>query len=1108
MNTCRHIAYRWIFVLSTVVFIKFDECAPATEVEAADVQTKEPYASAGTVDDSGLMRSLTSGEEKEYRTLFVVADEMAAEARYADASEQVTKAVEYLTKILGAKHWMVGYEVWRSTSYKSIAALPEDKQIEVARAHRLRRRGSKLDDEGHYREAIQVLVEVRDLLDKNLEDKKVEPYTALLNDLAVAYNSMGRYREALEILERNNQVFLEILGEDSYITASSFDDMAHPLLGLAELDRAEKMLRQAYVIRMRILGDRHPKTVESLSNQAFLAAKKGNFREALSGFLHALETYRESEGEESPNTALAYNNVGYVLSIMGRYAEAEYFHRNCLKRWQELYGPSHPRTLVSYGNLALTLAYQGRHQEAERFYVRLIDETARQLGENHEDVANRLNNLAIIYSKQRRLDKAEESARRALAIDIANFGERHPTVAHRYANLARLLRSQNQLDEAKVLFQRALSIAEKSQGAADADINSYREAIAEFLEIDGDFDKAFQSRQEVMAVVREQMGDGSERVAEGFRDLAVNRYLVGNDTAALELLEQAVTHFDLARLSIAGDSAGRAEYSSSYSPYPLAAVMHARLGHDEAAWQMLEHHLGRGLREDLSGSRPVQGTEELLAQERKLLQRIIDAKGTADAIRRKPDDGDDDQQQLDRLRLEINTCELELAELRRAHGAQLHAADGRPFDLEKIQAAIPPNAAVVSWVDLRVFAGTTKERQEHWVCVLRHHGAPRWRRLPGSGQAGAWIANDASWREDVVEMLLSDSDAVGDEWDAVRQRVQKQRFDLIDEMLAEDEDGKQVNQLFVTPSADVDGLPLECFTDKYQISHIPSGTMLATLAAKRRDASTAAHRNLLAIGDPTFREPGNRREAWDYRQAFPSLPGTRVEVAEIAKSFPQSTLLLGRSATEQAIWELIEQEKLAQFSHLHFATHGEASEANPFDTALILAAVDDDRFEKRVAEGLPVSDERITAEQVMKTWKLDADLVMLSACRSGIGRHVSSEGFLGFSHAFLVAGARTVVVSMWDVEDRATALLTKRFYQNLAKPQADGSATMSKLAALSEAKSWLRGLTNQQVEQELQEWPAENRGTLRKRDEVPQQADYQPYAHPKYWAAFILVGDP
>ena len=103
-----------------------------------------------------------------------------------------------------------------------------------------------------------------------------------------------------------------------------------------------------------------------------------------------------------------------------------------------------------------------------------------------------------------------------------------------------------------------------------------------------------------------------------------------------------------------------------------------------------------------------------------------------------------------------------------------------------------------------------------------------------------------------------------------------------------------------------------------------------------------------------------------------------------------------------------------------------------------------------------MSDGQVTAEQIVRTWDLDADLVVLSACESGLGREAGGEGYLGFAQALFVKGARSLVLSQWSVEDKATALLMTRFYRNVLGQRPGLSKPMPKAEALHEAKEWLR----------------------------------------------------
>jgi CHAT domain-containing protein len=148
---------------------------------------------------------------------------------------------------------------------------------------------------------------------------------------------------------------------------------------------------------------------------------------------------------------------------------------------------------------------------------------------------------------------------------------------------------------------------------------------------------------------------------------------------------------------------------------------------------------------------------------------------------------------------------------------------------------------------------------------------------------------------------------------------------------------------------------------------------------------------------------------------------------------------------------------------------------------------------------------------------LDADLVALSACETALGPDGGGEGLLGFSQVLLGRGARSLLLSLWKVDDTATALLMTRFYQNLLGKRAGLKAPLPKAEALQEAKRWLRELPRAEVEKLAGQLA---RGEVRAKEEpktplspppVPRPAlplGEAPFAHPRYWAAFILIGDP
>jgi hypothetical protein len=245
------------------------------------------------------------------------------------------------------------------------------------------------------------------------------------------------------------------------------------------------------------------------------------------------------------------------------------------------------------------------------------------------------------------------------------------------------------------------------------------------------------------------------------------------------------------------------------------------------------------------------------------------------------------------------------------------------------------------------------------------------------------------------------------------------------------------------------------------------------------------------------------------------LPGTRREVEALAALLPKDRvqLLLGSEASEQRLDQLAAAGKLKDYRLVHFATHGALDTATPAQSALLLATDHLPDAEKQVRAGKKVYTGRLTVAEVLK-WQLDADLVVLSACETGLGRQAGGEGLLGFVQALVQARARSVLVSLWPVDDAATALLMTRFYENLLGQREGLKAPLGKAEALAEAKHWLRRLPRPQAEALAAQL---SKGELRvgvsplkpaARPAAAGDKGDRPYAHPYYWSAFVLLGDP
>lgn len=240
----------------------------------------------------------------------------------------------------------------------------------------------------------------------------------------------------------------------------------------------------------------------------------------------------------------------------------------------------------------------------------------------------------------------------------------------------------------------------------------------------------------------------------------------------------------------------------------------------------------------------------------------------------------------------------------------------------------------------------------------------------------------------------------------------------------------------------------------YEIYYVPSATVLASVIKNNHEKSDQP-KQLLALADPWLKNGSGEIASVRGWGTLGPLPNARSEVQNIASLYPkdQVTVFEGRQASEKNF----KQTDLQDYKRIHFASHGLIDEEKPEFSALVLSS-----DEKGSEDGY------LTMREVFDL-KLNADLVVLSACKTGLGKEVRGEGVTGISRAFLCAGTPSVLVSLWDVYDRSTADFMASFYKNME------TKNMDKSAALREARL--------------------------------QMIASKKFSHPYYWAPFVLIGN-
>jgi tetratricopeptide (TPR) repeat protein len=1065
--------------------------------------------------------------------------------RIAEAIPPAREKLDVLVRFRGKDHWQTGDARRELDTYQGLAARPRAVQDRFAEAIRDSARGFELDDRGQYAPALELEQKSLALLREILGEDHPDTATSY-NNLAATLFAQGKHVEAEAMLRRALAIELKALGEDHPDTGISYNNLAAILLDQGKYPEAEVLVRRTLANKLKTLGEGHPSTADSYNNLAVTLQKQGKDAEAEAMHRRDLAIKLKTLDEGHPSTANSYNNLALTLRVQGKDAEAETMHRRAVAINLKVLGEAHPSTANSYNNLALALSAQRKHGEAEAMHRHALAIRLKALPEGHPSTANSYDNLAATLRNQGKDAEAEAMHRRALAINLKARGEDHPNTAIGYAHLASALEDQGKYAEAEAMNRRALAINLKARGEGHLETaNSYR-ALASSLDLQGRHGEALPNWRLAAASYEQARSLGPKgleaAIGQGspFPGLAAALARAGQAREAWETWERG-----LAR--------GIVDEVTMRAVRPLTAADRGReadlLGRGQAVDERINKLLAaRALTQDqekaLGGLRQ-QASEvrrELLDLERQFEARygaLASRAATLDEARKAIPEG---------------TAIVGWVDTESEHWACLlgHSGDpiwvrlagsGKDRDWTKEEEGLSQGLQVeLNPETTKGKAGPLAEalaRQR--LEPLKGHlaGLKRLVVVNSPGLAGVpvevlmAVRPDPTWDGIVVSYVPSASmfaylvgRPVPHDRPAKFLAVADPAYlEPKDDAPAPEPPGSGLAVARVTPNgnADLNGLREGDVLLSYGGTELKQAGDLKTIASDgpksvavrywregmAREAEVAAGPLGVTIDPrPASAFVRARRESAHVLLgmrggARARLPGTRREVEAIVGLFPagEASTILGPNACESTVQGLARSGKLKGYRYLHFATHGESDPRFAYRTALILAPDPDTSADPSALE----TDGTITAEQIARTWELDADLVVLSACESGLGRNAGAEGYLGFAQPLFARGARSLVLSQWKVDDDATALLMARFYRNLLGKREGLKAPLPKAEALAEAKRWLRGADRSEVGTALSALP---RGTIVRREAVKSEPTAHPYEDPTYWAGFVLVGAP
>lgn len=920
-------------------------------------------------------------------------------------------------------------------------------------------------------------------------------------DVAEALHALGALEHARGDFARAEPLYQQALALRQVALGFMHCDVAQSLHDLGVLYHdwgkpalGETYLRRALEMRKTLLGPWHADVARSLY-YATLTNIVITHKQALPIYQEALQIAENALAPEHPDVAHFYNVVSSDYYMLGRYDLAEEPAQRALQIWDTALGPNHPlvgRALITLGNVYREL---GDFKRAEPLYLRSLQIRETTLGPGHFLLARSLEQLGKLYWQQKRYHEAEPLFQRAFAIRAAIPGQ--PQLGNSLADLAGLYERNGDPIHAELLIRQALQSTE----------TTLRPDHPEAAELRGRLGR-----------LRANQSDDVGAIAQFAQAIAImERNFVRLDVPAPGILHQ------WAQLELARDRLGPAlallerawsisearfrEQVVVLSESRLAALTRFQHAQAEQLYSMLRPFLGLPAAQRLVLAvallRKGRSVEEIIELSRKLVEtRDPQSRALFDEVRRlrlelaamnrrgaQDTSLAEQQNKLKALAAQGDAVERALAK-RSAPVRALTAFPAPAEIVDRVAAALKPGSVLIeflAYTDALPLQRVSVDRapDQRYLAVM----------LAPGGHTRAFDLGPAAPIERAAKALheaLSRADR--DPLPAAQAAYRRLLAPLMPHLGG-------YHHLILSPDGALNRFPFQALHDGHDYlfesldtSNVTSGRDLLRGVTSPHHAAAASDAVVFADPDFSLREAAEtrpvrsesvqaalrgpwqgggstQRTLFDGRH-WTGLPGARREAEAIARMFPRSRLFLGTDATAESLLAVTAPRIL------HMATHG-------FFLGADAAALSDrgSRAIRKVGESVGQSAMSLSEDPMLRSGLTLAgakpvtalelsglnlwgtELVVLSACDTGRGAIESAQGVLGLRRAFTVAGAASVISSLWKVDDAVTAVLMEQFYRGLA-------ARQSRLQALREAMRTVR----------------------------------KTHPHPRYWAPFILIG--
>ncbi len=837
------------------------------------------------------------------------------------------------------------------------------------------------------------------------------------NNVGILYADKGDYDRSLEYFQKSLSTRLALFGEKHPDVATSYHNIAKIYAFIGDNDRAIENSEYGLSIRRSLYGEIHPEVAWEYNGLATHFARIGNYEKGLELVQKALSIWKKTVGEQNPYIGYAYQNVGRYNTIRENYDDAVVALNKAFAIFQATYGNQNIETWKAYLELALLYQKKGEYNTAIQYCESALPNFRAALGNRHPEVAGVYNRMAEIYYAKADYWQSINAFQKAIHANTSSFDDMDP---YHNPSLNDIISESLMLSS---LRKKAAAFGKYHQNVSNnvADLKASVEGYHHAIQLIDKMRGSFRTENSKLLLSEETFDIYEEAIQNAQRLYRLDK--------TAEDMETAFLFAQKSKIGILLESLSEAE-AKQFSGIPDSILA-----------------MEKQLRIDLSYY------DKKLSEEK-----LKDAR--ADSVK--------------------------LTSLQKNIISQKQLYDDL---LSKMEQSYPDYYAL----KYQVKTASVKEIQEKVVDT----GITLIEYSIAKDSIFTFVISKDEFHVTVTPKLPNLENDIYDLRTAIITQndhaYAETAYRLYQSLLLSIAGTLKTKQLIIIPDGLLNYIPFEALLTeeipqgtlsvkdykslpylikKYAISYTYSATLLyETINRQQREAN----KEYLAYA-PVFSDgiSGSTR-AMEFLKAnatadstrnfdISHLPATRAEALNIENLFVEKTgffqRLFGASTAvfleKEANEENLKSRDIEDYRYVHIATHGFINETNPKLSGLIFA------------QDTTLSEDGILHLGEIYNLNLNADLVVLSACETGLGQIAKGEGLIGLTRGFLYAGAKNLLVSLWQINDVSTANLMVEFYRKMLSGQ-------NKAVALREAKVMLM-------------------------EQNPK------YAKPYYWASFVLIG--